>query len=345
MSIDARYVFFLLALLCSPVLSAQQNSAPESADASRINLDVVVTAKSGPPVANLQQQDFTIFDNKTAQHITSFEALDGSHEPIKVIILIDAVNSAFQNISRDREELSKFLRANEGRLAQPTALAFFTDSGTQVQQDFSTDGNALNAALEQFTFGLRSIRRSSEWGASDRFQLSMNALRELLAHVSDLPGRKMIFWVSPGWPLLSGPRLYLDGKQLNQIFSTIVGLSTQLRQARVTLYSIDTLGAAEGVGRTFYYQDFLKGVSKSNQATFGDLGLQVLATQTGGLALSSTNDIVAMLQKCFADTEAYYRLSFNSAPADHRDEYHNLLVQVAKPGLTARTRTGYYAQP
>ena len=27
------------------------------------------------------------------------------------------------------------------------------------------------------------------------------------------------------------------------------------------------------------------------------------------------------------------------------DEYHTLEVKVDKPGLTARTRTGYYAQP
>ena len=77
----------------------------------------------------------------------------------------------------------------------------------------------------------------------------------------------------------------------------------------------------------------------------GDLSLQVLAIQSGGLALSSSNDVTSMLQNCLADAEAYYEMSFDPAPADHRDEYHNLVIQVSKPGLTARTRTGYYAQP
>ena len=99
----------------------------------------------------------------------------------------------------------------------------------------------------------------------------------------------------------------------------------------MTLYSIDPLGASEGVGRTFYYQDFLKGVGKPGQVYVGDLSLQVLAIQSGGLALTSSNDVVSQLQKCLADTEAYYELSFDPAPADHRDEYHSLLVQVAKP--------------
>jgi VWFA-related protein len=332
-------------VLSSAVLSAQQNIPPTGANSARINLDVVVTPKSGPPVANLEQQDFTVFDNKTLQHLTSFQARDGSHDPIHVIILIDAVNSTYQNIAWDRGEIGKFLRANGGHLSQPTALALFTDTGTQVQQGFLTDGNQLATALDQFAIGLRNVRRSSQWGASDRFQLSMNTLHQLVEHEGSLPGRKMVFWVSPGWPLLSGPGIHLDGKQQNQLFSNIVGLSTQLRQNRITLYSIDPLGANEGVLRTFYYQDFLKGVSKPGQVSVGDLGLQVLATQTGGLALTSSNDIVSQLQKCYADTEAYYELSFDPAPADHRDEYHNLIVQVAKPGLTARTRTGYYAQP
>ncbi len=169
----------------------------------------------------------------------------------------------------------------------------------------------LDDALEKYAVALRNIRRSSQWQGIDRFQLSMKALDELAEHEGSLPGRKMIFWVSPGWPLLSGPGIHLDGKQQNQLFSRIVGLSTQLRQNRITLYSIDPLGASEGVGRNFYYRDFLKGVAKPGQVSFGDLSLQVLATQTGGLALTSSNDIVAQLQMCYADTQAYYELSFD----------------------------------
>jgi VWFA-related protein len=306
---------------------------------------VVVTPKSGPAVAGLQQQDFTLFDNKAAQRITSFQARNGSQDPVHIILVIDAVNTAYQTIAYERGQIDRFLRANGGRLAQPMTLAFFTDKGTQMEQGFSTDGNGLGESFDRYEIGLREIRRSSQYEANDRFQLSMTALRELIEQAAKLPGRKMIFWVSPGWPILSGPRIDLDYKQQNQIFSTVVGLSSQLRQARITLYSVDPLGSKEGVSRTLYYQDFLKGVSKPSQVNVGDLSLQVLAVQSGGLALASDNDVASLLQKCMADTEAYYELSFVPAQADHRDEYHNILVQLAKPGLIARTRTGYYAQP
>ncbi len=346
MSIRMPFAGVLFALVLStPVLSAQQKMLATAASASSITLDVVVTPNSGPPVADLQQQDFTVLDNKTPRRITSFHAFGGSQAPIHVIIVMDAVNVPYESIAYSRGELDKFLRANGGQLAYPTELAFFVDKGIQSQQAFSTDGNELSSSLNQYAVGLRDIRRSSQYQGSERFDLSINALRSLVANEAKVPGRKLILWVSPGWPLLSGPGVYLGGNQQNQIFSTIVGLSTQMREGGITLYNVNPIGASEGLGRDFYYQEFLKGVSKAGQVQIGDLSLQVLAVHSGGLALYGSNDMIAMLHQCVADGEAYYELSFAPPTADHRDEYHHIEVQVAKPGLTARTRDSYYSQP
>jgi len=71
----------------------------------------------------------------------------------------------------------------------------------------------------------------------------------------------------------------------------------------------------------------------------------VIATQSGGLALNFDNDIAALLQECIADAAPYYEISFAAAAAERPNEYHSLEVKIAQPGLTARTRQGYYAQP
>ena len=255
------------------------------------------------------------------------------------------MNVPYSSIAYTRGQIEKFLHANGGQLAYPTELAFFEDKGVQTQRAFSTDGNELSNSLDQYAIGLRDIRRSSQYEFIDRFNLSMTAIGSLVASQAKLPGRKMILWVSPGWPILSGPREYLDAKQESQLFSMIVRLSTQMREAGVTLYNVNPIGAGEGVGRSNYYEDFLKGVSKPSQVAIGDLSLQVLAVHSGGLALYGSNDLTGMLKQCVADGEAYYELSFAPPRADHRDEYHHLEVQVAKPGLTARTWDGYYLQP
>jgi VWFA-related protein len=340
----------LLPILLCPVAGFAQQVTPlaqPAAGPQKIYLDVVVSPKGGAPVAKLGQQDFTVFDNKAPQTITSFRALGGEAAPVEVILVIDAVNTSYQTVAYERGEIDKFLRANGGHLAYPTTLVIMTDTSTQIQNGFSKDGNRIANALEQYAIGLRSLTRSSGvYGASDRVQISIKALRLLATDEAALPGRKIVLWMSPGWPLLTGPGIELGPKQQQSIFDTVVSISAELRQARITLYSIDPRGASDaGTSRLFYYQGFLKGIHKPSQTDIADMGLQVIATQTGGLALNSSNDLAGLLQRCMADTNAYYELSFDPPPGDQPNEYHQLEVRVAKPGLIARTRNGYYSQP
>jgi hypothetical protein len=72
----------------------------------------------------------------------------------------------------------------------------------------------------------------------------------------------------------------------------------------------------------------------------------VLAVQSGGQAINSTNDFLSgVIAKCIAENEADYFLSFSAPPAMHPDEYHGLKITVDRPGAIARTRTGYYSEP
>jgi VWFA-related protein len=337
----------ILLILLTGSLSARQRSPQSQIESGNIYLDVVVTSKSGPPVNGLQQQDFTLVDNKLPQAITSFRALSGSDARVEVILVLDAVNIDYERVAFVREQIDKFLRADGGHLEQPTALAFFTDKGMQIEEGFSSDGNALSTVPDRYAVALRTIRRSSEYEGAERFNLSIEALRELSARETSGPGRKIVLWISPGWPLLSGPATaaQIDSKQQQQLFANVVSLSAQLQQARITLYSIDPLGAGESMLRANYYQQFLKGVTESSKVEPANLSLQVLATQSGGLALDFNNDVTVLLRECLADTQAYYEISFDPPAADHRDEYHHLEIRVAKPGVTGRTRQGYYAQP
>jgi VWFA-related protein len=344
---------FCAALLCPVAVLAQQanlkppTAQPGSATANgSIKLDVVVTEKSGPPVGGLQQEDFSVLDNKTPQTITSFKAVTGREGPIEVVIVIDAVNTAYTTVAVERTGIDKFLQAEGGHLAYPVALVLFTDKGTQMLGDFSNDGATLSAALAQADAGLRTNTRSTGfYGAVDRMQLSVKTLGQLVAKEAPRPGRKIILWVSPGWPLLSGPRTQLSPKDQQSIFDNIITLSNEMLRARVTLYNVNPLGNSESIGRANYYKDFVKGVSKPSQVAVGNLGLPVLAIQSGGMALTFNNDISSMLQQCVADAAPYYEISFIPGPVDQRDELHVVDVQTAKSGLTARTRQIYYAQP
>jgi VWFA-related protein len=341
----------LVCLSLSSGFAQQPSASAPPVPNRRIALDVVVTDKSGTPVPGLQQQDFTLLDNKQPATILSFDAVAGgaakADSPVEVILVIDEVNSTYRSVAIERGQLEKLLKRNGGELDRPTSMVFFSDKGTAIGSVSSRDGNALLAELDDHQTGLRTVTRSQGiYGAGDRIMLSLNAIEQLIRYEASRPGRKLVIWISPGWPLLSGPREELTSKDQQSIFGNIVALSDGLRQARITLSSIDPLGTSDAGGfRTIYYETFVKGVKKASQVHIGNVGLQVLATQSGGRVLNSSNDVAGEIETCVADANAFYVLSFDGLRGDGPNEYHALELKIDKPGLTARTRTGYYAQP
>lgn len=347
---STRYVRWIYLVCSTAICAVAQQPAPPAGIDRHMTLDVVVSDKSGKPVPGLQQQDFTLLDNKQPQKILSFEAVQGAAKdapPLEVVLLVDEVNTTFTNVSFERAQITKFLRSGGGELQHPVSLAVLSDSGISMGNASTQDGNALASALEENKAGLRSITRSQGvYGASDRVGLSLNALKELADYETPRPGRKLVIWISPGWPLLTGPRIDLSDKDQKKLFANIVSLSDSLQRAQITLYSIDPLGTQDAGGfRTSYYLEFVKGVKKPRQVQLGDLSLQVIATQSGGRVLISNNDVAGEIASVVADTNNYYVLTFEALRGDGPDEYHSLEIKLDKPGLKALTRTGYYAQP
>jgi VWFA-related protein len=311
-----------------------------------ITLDVVVTDHAGKPVRGLQQQDFTILDNKKPQTILSFREAGGTDKaadpPSQAIVLLDAINNTDQNVAFQREQLQSFLRRGGGELPLPMSLVTFPDK-SKDQPLVTQDGNALADSLNSNQPGVRSFSRSQGfYGAMDRYPISLRTLEQLVAYEAPQPGRKLLIWLGVGWPLLGSSDTDIPAKYRAALFGEAVWLSTKLREGRITLYNVVP---TESLGGAFYYTQFLKGVGSAQNVQPGDLGLQVLAVQSGGQVLNLSNDMGDSLARCLADARAYYTLSFDTPAAGHADEYHSLQVKIDKPRLTVRTRTGYYAQP
>ena len=332
-----------------PAPKPEVSRAPVST-AGTLDLDVVVSARDGKPIAGLKQQDFTVYLDGKPQPITSFRAAEATataSAPIETILLIDTVNTRFSNVAYERSQIDRFLKQNNGKLSQPITLVILSDTGTQIMPQPSRDGNQLAAFLDKAAIGLRDIRSSTGfYGWVEQFQLSASALERLSAYEQTRPGRKLLIWISPGWPLLSGPEVQLSRKDQQSLFANLVALSSSLRKARITLSSVDPLGTLDDVSyRTFFYQQFTKGVPSASKMQVGNLALQVLALQSGGRVLNSSNDVTGQIATAASDADAFYNIKVDSPPTEEPNSYRTISVQVDKPGLTARTATGYYAQP
>jgi hypothetical protein len=71
----------------------------------------------------------------------------------------------------------------------------------------------------------------------------------------------------------------------------------------------------------------------------------VIALESGGRVIDSRGDPVRQIDDCAREPSVFYTLTFDPAPAEHADEYHDLKVDLRQPGLTAHGDTFYYDQP
>lgn len=257
--------------------------------------------------------------------------------------MIDTVNISFDEVSYSRFGIDEFLRSNGGKLPNPVSITWYTDTGLVAGGQPSTDGNKLATELDATEGRLRTINRAAGvWGAIERYQMSVRTISAIARGVARVPGRKLLIWIGPGWPILDDPNLQLSWKEQQGLFRNVVDLSTLIRQGQMQLYSV-TPGMPSVY--TFLYQGYVKGVKKPQQTYLPDLSFKVLAVQSGGLVLPPSNDLASQIARCAQDANAYYTVRFTPPPADAPDEYHSLKLVVDRPGLIARTGTGYYDQP
>jgi VWFA-related protein len=333
-----------LGIFLTVSLCAQQSISAEG----RIKLDVVVTDQSGSPVSGLGRNEFALLDNGQPNEILSFSAFDKisakPDPPVEVILVIDEVNHLAQDVPDVQPQVEKFLRQNGGHLSQPVSIYRVSDAGLSLTNQPSTDGYTLEDEIshknrlrqlsldeDDNTLYDGMLRDNQPFRSRPlHVQTALRALGSIVLEERRKPGRKLLVWVGYGGP---------DGARS---FDWTTELSTRIREARITLFSVTFWRKPP---RGFPYQFFLQGVKSAAQSDPGDLALEVLATQSGGHVLENTSDLARMIGQCVEDASTFYTISFNPPRTGAVDEYHDIKVQVSKPDLVARTNTGYYDQP
>lgn len=348
-------MFIAVLVLSAASLWAQNPAAVPGRDPSlpgaqppALTYTVEVTDKAGRFVSGLQPGDFTLLDNGSPSRIEAFaEHTPAPQSPETVLLLIDTVNMGFDGDSIARLQLIDFLRGFKGPLPYPISLLSFTDTGIAPLGAPSTDPKALLAELQSQQGQLRSITRAAGfWGAAEREERSVISLSHLALAMEKIPGRKLLIWIGPGWPIFDSPNITYSDSQLRRIFAKVVSLSNDLTQAQATVYHVDPLGGWDaGSFRTFLWESYKKPVRRWQSALPGNLAVQVLATQSGGLVLNGSNDVAGEVSHCARDGEAWYTITFAPQTSEKPDTWHSVKVKLDKPGLTVRMRPGYYAQP
>lgn len=340
-------VLFAVSLLAQP-------ASPSTGADGLIKLDVVLTDKSGNPISGLRSGDLTLLDNGQPQKILSFQGFDGTtakpDPPVEVILVIDTVNLSQEQVAAAKSSVEKLLRANEGHLAQPVQVFLLSPTVLSSTRAPSLDGNTLadqiaNGTDLPVTTPTMVLRPGQTYRVIDGTpamtpegkanRISLNALGAIVIEERRKQGRKLLFWIGPGWPVGKG------GCDIS--FDSVTELSTRIREARITLWTANEWPYRDP---DFFYHDLLLEPAKTaNDVKSGHLSLVVLATQSGGAMLNTAGDLGRRVGEQIQQANAFYTLAFEPPRTREEDEYHDLKVEVARPGLTARTTTAYYDEP
>ncbi len=311
----------------------------------------MVTDKLGNPVTGLRQQDFTLQDNGRPAEFVTFQAFDGvtvkPDPPAEVILVIDELNLPPAQLAAAEHEAENFLRQNQGHLAQPVSLYRVTESGLSASAETSFDGNALADEIAQERdprgiWGTSTVSETPGTGVvSPKALHSLIALGSIAIEERRKPGRKLMFWMGPGW--LFNPAT-ADGA-----FDYVAELSTRLREARINLWSATEWPYYDSSGQPLpvtdlTYKDAIERLTPK-KVTFSSLALRAIAMQTGGGILETQNDLAGLLSKHVGEASAFYSLTFDPPRTNQVDEYHALKLELGNPDLTAHTSAGYFDEP
>ncbi|WP_213805494.1 VWA domain-containing protein [Granulicella sp. dw_53] len=315
-------------------------------------LDVVVTDAKGNIVTDLKKDDFTVTEAKEPQTVLNFEAAGGRtlspeininstaeldrlvpRAPVN-IILLDEFNTRFEDMAFARYSLKKFLEKQPDKLSTPTMLIAVDLQKFTVLHDYTQDKKAVIDALDHHFAAFPWQTHQGAWLA-ERFTTAFATLMRVAQATVGHPGHKNMIWIGRGFPSLNFVNLQVDAA--SRVENAVQQCVNALRDARVTLYSVDPAGLQ--VNNTY-----------GSDAEFidpfgGNYQFSRLAKATGGKALYGRNDVDAEIATGVRDGSSFYTLTYRPTNTNlDPKKFRRIQVTLNRPGLTATTREGYYVQ-
>jgi VWFA-related protein len=160
-----------------------------------VDVGLVADDKHGKPVADLKQDDFSLFDNGRKQQLIAFRhattgatvapdttaqpepdtftnaalpAAQAAETPDTLILLIDESHLAYQDLNQARGEMLRFLNAS--RTNSPVALYSISEQGFHILQDVTRDHALVAKKLASWTPDARAVAQAQSLDRRNRQQ-------------------------------------------------------------------------------------------------------------------------------------------------------------------------------
>jgi VWFA-related protein len=343
---------FLAIVLAAAAEQAVIRSTPAPVPRA-VRVDVIVTDANGRYVDSLKPADFELTEDGTPQSIDEarFMRIDKSlpsedysrpgesaaDERAQAVrpntrlfaVFLDEYHVSPANSIRVREALTRFV---DETLAPSDLLAVMRPLDSIFAIQMTRDRAQLRELIRAFEgrkadYTPRNAYERNYFAGTParidqvRAQVTTSALNALAVHLGSLnnEARKTLVVVSEGLPRL-------DRRRGLESLPTIDSVIRSANRSNVSIYTVDpreTIADDPGGGD-------------------GGDDLRALTVATDGQAVAMLPDLLVGMRRIEADSSAYYLLSYYT-PQGPDGRFHDVQVRIKKPGVSVRTRKGYWA--
>jgi hypothetical protein len=159
-----------------------------------------------------------------------------------------------------------------------------------------------------------------------------------------------LIWVGGGFPTLDPTSI--DGDDALEVKNALQHVTDVLLDTRVTLYAVDPTSSAVGMTEITDTTQLAFAAAAGDSMTAGSDPFNAsndfdrLGPVTGGRVVRGKNDVSAQIAQAIDLATHFYTLSYTpTSTNDKAANYRKIQVICTRPGLTATTRSGYYATP
>jgi VWFA-related protein len=308
------------------------------------------------------------------------------------VILLDALDSSTGDQAQARKDLWKFIKTLPAE--QPIALATM-DPSLRILTTFQNGAGAVNkllattmgnpkfspmmeaynqddqdilehieAKMQDRGAGQQSAMQSEEMARlSIRVQTVFSNFDALADWLGKYPGKKNVFWLSTGFPLIGVPTSFSDGKTQGaenfrgRFAAEQSDLDRRMQLARIAIFPIDTRGtlgefpgmqdATHNSGRYVGSAGSVALAADMDNASFQQtqevIEERTIAEDTGGVAKYNSNDIDGMLRSAYGQGQNFYTLSYSPENKKWDGRYRNIDIKLKQRGYHLAYRRGYFA--
>jgi VWFA-related protein len=253
-----------------------------------------------------------------------------------------AVRASLDKVSATRPGRVDPMHVTDMRGPREQGLAGGNGAGRPAD-DLTISMTGMGGGLSDLTDGV--MHGLGELQSDAGGSTAVRGVSAVIAGLGRAPGRKSILLFSEGIEVSrnNDPRFY--------------ALIDQANRANVAFYTIDAAGlraqshnilagriaAESSSGPTGPLESPRNLEDVARRAP--EVGLGILASETGGVRIDSTNDLSKAFPRLEEDLRSYYALTYVPSRAEPDGKFHKIAVKVKRPGLSARTRSGYTSLP